>query len=115
MPMPRRLALRFASLGLGLGLVAACTLPNPDHCLHRAADADAWCAQADSARPYCSPCASEHHGCVAELPLECPTYSPAPSDESSSEGESESSDSDSSESESSASASDSSSADSGSN
>lgn len=74
-------------------LVGACTLPNPDHCLHRAADADGWCAQVDPARPYCSPCASEHHGCVAELPLECPAYSPAPSesDESTSDESSESS------------------------
>lgn len=88
-PRPRRLALALA-LMLGAS-VGACTLPNPDHCLHRSADADAWCAEHEGERPWCSPCAAEHHGCVAEAPLDCPEYSPAPSSsESDSDSASES-------------------------
>ena len=70
-----------ACFGLGLGL-GACRLPNRDHCFNAAIDGDAWCAEEDPERPWCSPCAYDdaHHGCVAEQPNaeECPLYtSPA--------------------------------------
>lgn len=73
--------MRFAiAFGSGLALAAACTLPNPDHCLHRSADANAWCAENEPGLAYCSPCSAEHHGCVAESPTaaECPEYSAEP-------------------------------------
>lgn len=69
------------SLAFGCGLAfAACTLPNPDHCLHRSADANAWCAEHQPTRPFCSPCAAENYGCVAESPSssECPEYTGEP-------------------------------------
>lgn len=79
---------RLGSLPLGFvlglaaaGLAQACTLPNPDHCLHRAIDSNAWCAGQDAERPFCSPCAADFNGCVAEEPTpeSCPSYSaPAP-------------------------------------
>ena len=78
MGMVRRLAL---VLGFGSGFVAAaCTLPNPDHCLHRSADGNAWCAENQPELPFCSPCAGENHGCVAEAPTssECPEYTAEP-------------------------------------
>lgn len=94
--MQSRISLALAlALGLSLG---ACRLPNPDHCLHKAADANGWCAERDPATPFCSPCA-EHNGCVAEEPSEdeCPEYTaPAPAESSESESSDlESSDSDS--------------------
>lgn len=57
---------------------AACRLPNPDHCVHKAVDSDAWCAENVPARPHCSPCAHDDHGCVAAPPdpEDCPTYAP---------------------------------------
>jgi hypothetical protein len=74
-----------------------CTLPNPDHCLHRSADANAWCAEHEPARPYCSPCTAEHHGCVVESPMttECPEYTAEPVETSGSDSsDSDESDSD---------------------
>lgn len=84
------------SLAFGSGLAfAACTLPNPDHCLHRSADANAWCAEHEPALPFCSPCAAENHGCVADSPTsaECPEYSAEPL-ESESDTDGDGSDSD---------------------
>ena len=71
------------SLALGLGLAlggASCILPNPDHCLHKAVDTNAWCAEAHPDRPWCSPCEATHNGCVAEEPSpeSCPEYSASP-------------------------------------
>ena len=65
--------------------LAACRLPNPDHCVHKDVDSDAWCAENTPARPHCSPCASEDHGCVATPPGpdDCPTYSPDAASDSS--------------------------------
>ncbi|EDM75280.1 hypothetical protein PPSIR1_41279 [Plesiocystis pacifica SIR-1] len=78
------LTLACFALGLGAGLLGpSCVLPNPDHCLHKAVDTNAWCAEQDAERPYCSPCAGDHHGCVAEEPTQssCPEYSaPAPAE-----------------------------------
>lgn len=58
--------------------LAACRLPNPDHCVHKHVDSDAWCARDQPERPFCSPCAEERHGCVAAAPAEdeCPAYEP---------------------------------------
>jgi hypothetical protein len=69
------------SLAFGSGLAAAaCVLPNPEHCLHRSADGNAWCAEHEPGLPFCSPCAAENHGCVAEAPTaaECPEYTAEP-------------------------------------
>lgn len=62
-------------LGLALG---ACRISNEDHCVHKSIDADAWCADNVEGRPFCSPCASSSHGCVAERPddADCPAYLP---------------------------------------
>jgi hypothetical protein len=80
------------AFGSGLAF-AACTLPNPDHCLHRSADANAWCAEHEPTRPFCSPCVAENHGCVTEspTPAECPEYTAEPVE---SESGSESTDAD---------------------
>lgn len=71
-------------LGAVVGVVGlpACLLPNPDHCIHKAPDANAWCASVYDDRPYCSPCAAENNGCVAEEPTEtsCPSYTAPPLD-----------------------------------
>lgn len=56
--------------------LAACRISNEDHCVHKALEADAWCAENVEARPYCSPCESERHGCVAALPDDCDAYTP---------------------------------------
>lgn len=72
-PRPRACGLL---LGLALGL--ACQISNDDHCVHKAVEADAWCATQDPARPFCSPCAAPEHGCVATRPdlADCPAYTP---------------------------------------
>lgn len=59
-------------------ITGACRLPNEDHCVHKAEQSDAWCADFDPALPYCSPCAEEDHGCVAAPPDPdaCPEYEP---------------------------------------
>ena len=64
-------------LVIGL-LVAGCRLPNPDHCVNKHVDSDAWCARNLEGRPYCSPCVEEDHGCVAARPDPdaCPAYAP---------------------------------------
>ncbi|PCC68113.1 hypothetical protein SAMN02745121_04542 [Nannocystis exedens] len=58
--------------------VGACRIPNPDHCVHKDVDSDAWCAENSPARPFCSPCEAEGHGCVAAAPdpEACPAYEP---------------------------------------
>lgn len=63
---------------LAMALLAGCRLPNPDHCVHKHVDSDAWCARNAPDRPYCSPCVEEEHGCVAARPDpdECPAYAP---------------------------------------
>ncbi len=52
----------------GMLAASACRTQNPDHCLHRAEDADAWCSIEHTGVPYCSPCEAEMNGCVAEPP-----------------------------------------------
>jgi hypothetical protein len=66
-----------AALGLGLTL-GACRISNEDHCVHKALEADAWCAENVDGRPFCSPCEADEHGCVAEQPDpgDCPAYTP---------------------------------------
>lgn len=78
--MRHLIVLSFSVAFAGALAFAACTLPNPDHCLHRSADANAWCAEHEPDRPFCSPCAGENHGCVAEAPTlaECPEYTADP-------------------------------------
>ena len=63
-------------LGLGFGL--ACRISNEDHCVHKAIDSDAWCAEAVPGQPFCSPCEAVDHGCVAARPDDesCPEYMP---------------------------------------
>ena len=56
----------------------ACEVSNEDHCLHKAIEADAWCAAEVPGQPFCSPCVAEQHGCVATQPnaATCPRYAP---------------------------------------
>lgn len=65
-------------LGLLLGLLlGACKVANLDHCVHRDIDSDAWCEKHVPGTRYCSPCAEEQHGCVADPPADdCPAYRP---------------------------------------
>lgn len=67
-----------ACLALGLALGLACHISNEDHCVHKAIESDAWCAAQDPARPFCSPCEAQAHGCVAVAPDAdaCPAYRP---------------------------------------
>jgi hypothetical protein len=66
-------------LGATLGITHGCVVPNPDHCLHRAIDANAWCAETFDDRTFCSPCVGDNFGCVGTEPTaeECPSYSPS--------------------------------------
>jgi hypothetical protein len=71
-------------LGLGLGGLSfgACTVPNPNHCFNLAVDTNAWCAAVHPERPYCSPCAADDNGCVADEPDpdDCPAYTAPPAE-----------------------------------
>ncbi|GEM_PF-6089461 len=69
----QRRRIQFISLA---GLLVACKIPNPEHCLHKAADSNRWCAENSPSRTYCSPCEAVNHGCVAlePDPLLCPSY-----------------------------------------
>ncbi|NVB36250.1 hypothetical protein G6O69_00300 [Pseudenhygromyxa sp. WMMC2535] len=82
---PRAWALAALGVALGgaLGLTPACEIPNEDHCLHKALDTNAWCAEAYPERPYCSPCTAESSGCVAEEPTaeSCPSYAASARDD----------------------------------
>ncbi|HFE46153.1 MAG TPA: hypothetical protein ENJ18_11780 [Nannocystis exedens] len=49
-------------------VTSACRSENPNHCLHKAEDADAWCSIEHTGLPYCSPCEAKMNGCVAEPP-----------------------------------------------
>jgi hypothetical protein len=78
-PVPCRPVRTVILAALGLGLVTgACRISNEDHCVHKALDADAWCADNVEGRPYCSPCEAADHGCVADQPDadDCPAYTP---------------------------------------
>lgn len=63
-----------AAAALAGGALGACRDINPDHCLHKAEDADAWCSVNTTGTPFCSPCVADNHGCVADPPGEdgCP-------------------------------------------
>lgn len=66
-------------IGLALGYtLAACEVQNRDHCLHKSATPNAWCAEQEPGYEFCSPCADadERHGCVAEEPADCDMYEP---------------------------------------
>jgi hypothetical protein len=67
----------FATL-VGLTLGVACRISNEDHCVHKAIDSDAWCAEEVPGKPFCSPCEAAEHGCVAARPddEDCPEYAP---------------------------------------
>lgn len=66
----------FVATGSGALAASACELPNPDHCINRSSDANAWCAERDPAFAYCSPCYEFNAGCVAREPTpeRCPAY-----------------------------------------
>ena len=72
-------------VGLSAGLGGlACQIPNPDHCVNKSFDGDAWCAENVEGTAFCSPCESAEHGCVGERPTQssCPEYTaPAGTDE----------------------------------
>jgi len=63
-----------APLGLATLLWAACTVPNPSHCVNQADPGNTWCAARYPARPFCSPCRQKYNGCVETEPLTCETY-----------------------------------------
>ncbi len=69
------IALRLVRL-LALAPALACEISNDDHCVHKAIESDAWCAEFDPGRPFCSPCEAVAHGCVADRPDDCPDYTP---------------------------------------
>ncbi len=79
---------QLAGWALMLFGLSTCKVRNLDHCLHKQADSNAWCAQEYDARRYCSPCESANHGCVAQEPTNeiCPDYSGGGSDETSGTG-----------------------------
>lgn len=88
--MRRALPWLFVPAGL-LALAFACRIPNENHCLHKAADQNEWCAENEEGRPFCSPCVGGHHGCVKEEPTEdeCPEYTvPVPEETGTDGGES---------------------------
>jgi hypothetical protein len=70
------------ALGLCLAVADGCTIANPNHCFNIAADTNAWCATVHPEQPYCSPCAAENDGCVADEPdpEECPAYTAPPAE-----------------------------------
>lgn len=74
-PAPAR---RLLALLWGLALAPGCRISNDDHCVHKAIESDAWCAENEPGRPFCSPCEGERHGCVEDPPDadECPAYMP---------------------------------------
>jgi hypothetical protein len=76
-------------LGLSLGglSLGGCIVANPEHCFNLAIDTNAWCALVHPEQPYCSPCAADNNGCVADEPDpdDCPTYT-APSTETGTAG-----------------------------
>ena len=78
--MMRRFALLCAFALGAISTALSCRVPNVDHCLHRAADSNAWCAEVDEDRPFCSPCVGENFGCVKSEPTEdeCPEYTVPP-------------------------------------
>lgn len=84
-PGPAVLTVLATFVGLTLGF--ACRISNEDHCVHKAIDSDAWCAEEVPGKPFCSPCEAVDHGCVATRPddADCPAYTP---DASSGGGES---------------------------
>jgi hypothetical protein len=72
-----------AAAGFSIGMLVACKVPNLDHCLHKATDANGWCEEEHPELPYCSPCEAENNGCVGTEPTEesCPEYAPSSTDE----------------------------------
>lgn len=75
-----RLASLVLALGLGLGassLITACQVINPDHCANQALPGNVWCKNLSKSTPFCSPCVSAFHGCVAFEPVGCGDYDPA--------------------------------------
>lgn len=65
-----RLRGRLLGLACGLVLAQSCRIADPEHCLHKASQPDAWCAETWPEAPYCSPClaSSDHNGCVPAQP-----------------------------------------------
>lgn len=80
------------ALALGCALGLGCRISNEDHCVHKAIESDAWCAENEPKRPFCSPCAAARHGCVADPPDpdECPEYTPDSAGSSGSDSDSSS-------------------------
>lgn len=49
------LCLAFAASG--------CIVANPNHCVNRDADGNAWCKAQDAEKPFCNPCSGVNDGC----------------------------------------------------
>lgn len=79
--------LTLVAAALAGAIASACRVPNEDHCLHKATDSNAWCAENEEGRDFCSPCEAENHGCVKEEPSEkeCPEYTVPPLEETGTE------------------------------
>ncbi len=77
-PVTRPFLRRCVRLLVALCLAPGCEVSNEDHCVHKAIESDAWCAEAVPGKPFCSPCEVAEHGCVAEQPsaASCPRYTP---------------------------------------
>lgn len=69
---------RIATATLVFFALLGCEVKNRDHCLHKSDAPDQWCADNESNRGFCSPCASAdaRHGCVAAPPNDCAEYEP---------------------------------------
>ena len=62
-----------AGAAVGFG-VAACTVPNDDHCANQDQSGNDYCAGVNSATPFCSPCHEKNHGCLPFEPTSCEGY-----------------------------------------
>ena len=69
------------ALGLvGAATVAACRVPNEEHCANQDVPGNQFCRERNPGAPYCSPCERRLRGCVQFEPFACPGYDPDPGD-----------------------------------
>lgn len=77
MPHPMQVFTPRSATSLGGLLLAAllvtggpigCIVANPNHCVNRDADGNAWCKALDSEKPFCNPCSGVNDGCQGTEP-----------------------------------------------
>ncbi len=71
------------ALALALGFctaasVAACRVPNEEHCANQDVAGNQFCRERNPGAPFCSPCERRLRGCVEFEPFACPGYDPDP-------------------------------------